>query len=295
MQRSDHNPPEENLSIPTPVLADWNPGMIVSDLAPHESRVWVVDLDSGLNGEDDQEAPEPDAARALLSADEQARADRFVRPRDRRRFARCRAALRDILGQLLAIQAASVRFRATGHGKPELDWQTMGTSVRADFPPLQFNVSHSAGLALIAVGSAGALGVDVEKVRPVTEAERIVESYFTPAELAAFRSLADDAKAMGFVRGWTRKEAILKGLGIGLAGLAARYETGFGIEALVSKFTPATPSARVGDWHVWDAMPRSSYVAALAIRGLQQQETAAHEEIVAKERVVAAFGQEPVD
>ena len=126
---------------------------------------------------------------------------------------------------------------------------------------LQFNVSHSAGLGLIAVGADRALGVDVEKVRPITEAERIVASYFTPAELAAFGAIADGAKAVAFLRGWTRKEAILKGLGIGLAGLATHYETWFGIGALTSRFVAATPLARVGDWYLWEATPRPGYVA----------------------------------
>jgi 4'-phosphopantetheinyl transferase len=131
---------------------------------------------------------------------------------------------------------------------------------------LQFNVSHSAGLGLVAVGSGRSLGVDIEKVRPVSEAERIVASYFTPDELAAFRAITELAKPMAFVRGWTRKEAILKGLGIGLAGLATHHETWFGIDELVSQFVPTTPLARVSDWHLWEAAPRPGYVAALAIQ-----------------------------
>jgi len=258
----------EDRALPAPVILDWRPGTTALELAPHETRVWVVDLDAGLNPEDDQDAPEPDVERALLTADEQARADRFVRPRDRRRFIRCRAALREILGQLLAIRAGSVRFRASGHGKPELDWEAMGAADMAGRSALQFNVSHSAGLGLVAVGRGRALGVDVEKVRPISEAERIVASYFTPAELAAFSSVTDQAKAMAFMRGWTRKEAILKGLGIGLAGLAAQYETWFGNDALTSKFVPATPLARVGDWHLWETTPRPGYVATLATHEL---------------------------
>jgi 4'-phosphopantetheinyl transferase len=280
--------------LATPILSDWQPGTAAAELALHETRVWVVDLDAGLHSEDDQDVLEPVPERRFLSADEQARADRFVRPRDRRRFVRCRAALRQILGQLLAISAESVSFRAAGHGKPELDWEGMGAADMAGRSALQFNVSHSAGLGLVAVGTHRALGVDVEMVRPITEAERIVASYFTPAEVAAFSSITEEAKAMAFVRGWTRKEAILKGLGIGLAGLAARYETWFGVDALTSQFVAATPQAKIGDWHLWETTPRPGYVAALAIHELWQGH-AALDQHGARERVVATPDHESVD
>ncbi len=77
--------------------------------------------------------------------------------------------------------------------------------------------------------------------------------------------IPDNAKALAFVRGWTRKEAVLKGLGIGLAGLAAHYETGFGTSELSSRFTPATPSPRVEDWQLWEAVPHAGFVAAVAV------------------------------
>jgi len=263
--RTGREPEAENGFLAAPVLSDWQPGATAAELAPHLTRVWVVDLDAGLNAEDDADASAPDAERELLSADEQARADRFVRPRDRRRFTRCRAALREILGQLLVVRAESIRFRASGHGKPELDWEAMGAVDLGGRSALQFNVSHSAGLGLIAVGMGRALGVDVEELRPISEAERIVASYFTPGEVAAFSALCEEAKALAFLRGWTRKEAILKGLGIGLAGLAAQYETWFGHDALTSQFVAATPLFLIGDWHLWETTPRPGYVAALAI------------------------------
>lgn len=254
--------------LAAPVLSEWQPGTTALKLAPHETRVWVVDLDAGLKPDDDPDSIVAGAEREILSADERARADRFVRARDRRRFARCRAALREILSQLISIPADSVRFRAAGHGKPELDWQAMGAEDSGGRFALQFNVSHSARLGLVAVHTGRALGVDIEKVRPITEAERIVASYFTPAEVAAFRALADEAKPLAFMRGWTRKEAILKGLGVGLAGLATQHETWFGSGELGSRFAPTTPLARVGDWHLWEAAPRAGYVAAVAISAL---------------------------
>jgi 4'-phosphopantetheinyl transferase len=243
-----------------PVLLDWDSGADVSGLLRDEVRVWIVDLDAGLQPGDHPETTEPGPELAILSEDERARAARFVRARDRRRFVQCRAALRQILGRLLGEPAGSLRFRAAAVGKPELDGDPGD-----DRLALRFNVSHSSDLGLIAVCRGREVGVDIEWIRPISESVRIVESFFTAAELAEFTAIADDAKLMAFHRGWTRKEAVLKGFGTGISGLSARHETGFGTTALTTRFTPATPSARVDRWMLWEAVPRPGFVAALAV------------------------------
>ena len=248
-----------------PELREWRVGVHEPDLASDEVRVWLVELDAGLKPGDDEETAEPGPELGLLAADEQARAARFIRPRDRRRFVSCRAALRQILGGLLDASPGSLQFRAGGQGKPELASNGPGGESSDSRHPLRFNVSHSAELALIAVCRGRELGVDIERVRPMSEAERIVASFFSTAEQATFALIPDEAKALTFLRGWTRKEAVLKGLGIGLAGLAAHYETGFGTNELSSRFRPATPSPRVDDWQLWEAVPHAGFVAAVAV------------------------------
>ncbi len=154
----------------------------------------------------------------------------------------------------------SLRFRAVARGKPELI-EPDSTGPRQ---ALRFNVSHSSELALIAVCRGNELGVDLEQLRPIGEAERIVGSFFSEAEQAEFATIAADARPTAFLRGWTRKEAILKGLGVGIAGLAARHETGFGAGDLAAEFAPAVPNSRVGPWQLWESAPRAGFVAALA-------------------------------
>ena len=107
-------------AISCPVLENWRPGAPVVAPGPGQVRVWLVDLDLGLDP-DEVETAEPGPELDVLSDDERARAARFVRARDRRRFARCRAALRQILGGILAEPPGSLRFEAAVKGKPELD------------------------------------------------------------------------------------------------------------------------------------------------------------------------------
>ncbi len=243
---------------PRPMLLGWEPGTHIPKLESNEVRAWIVELDAALPPGSDVDSIEPGPELSVLSDDERARAARFVRARERRRFARCRAALREILGRLLHEPAGSLRFRAAAVGKPELD-RGAGDEVF-----LRFNVSHSAELGIIAVSRGPEVGVDLERLRPVSEAERIVASFFTAAEQEAFAAIDEPARAAAFLRGWTRKEAVLKGFGMGISGLSARYETGFGTSSLSSAFTPAEPS-RVDRWILWEAAPRPEFVAALTV------------------------------
>ena len=80
----------------------------------------------------------------------------------------------------------------------------------------RFNVSHSGDLALLAFCRGRELGIDVEAVHAVQDADAIAAWYFPPRELAAFLSLAPRDKALGFFAGWTRTEALGKALGDGL-------------------------------------------------------------------------------
>ncbi len=252
-------PPGEGDLFPELLL--WKPGAECALQLADQVHVWLVELDAGLATEADVETAEPGPERAILSAEEQERAARFVRARDRRRFVRCRSAVREILGSVLGQPPATVRIRAGGQGKPELDppgfpGRPQQGQDQGGQPAIRFNISHSAELALVAVCRGRELGVDLEQVRAIVEADRIVESFFSPREQAEFTAVAEEDKALAFLRGWTRKEAILKGLGIGLAGLAAQYETGFSLTQLTPRFALAAPRPQVKEWQIWEAAPR---------------------------------------
>ena len=243
-----------------PTLREWKRGAPVYGLPADEIGVWLVELDSGLVTQAEIDGTEPGDELALLDSDERVRAARFLRARDRRRFARCRAALREILGGLLGERPEALRFRLVARGKPELDFPCDADGR----PPLRFNVSHSADLGAIAVCHRHELGIDLEQLRSIGEAERIVQSFFSMAEQAEFATISAAARPLAFVRGWTRKEAILKGLGVGIAGLADRHETGFGSGEMPTQFSPAVPFSRVGQWQIWEASPRAGFVVAVA-------------------------------
>jgi 4'-phosphopantetheinyl transferase len=146
----------------------------------------------------------------VLSPDEIARASRFHFEKDRIHFTQCRSALRALLADYLAIPAAEIRFEYLTSGKPQL-------AAEQNPSALQFNVSHSASMALIAVGSEHRLGVDIEQIRGDVDTNALAERFFSLRERAGLQALPDHLRVPGFFACWTRKEAFLKATGDGLS------------------------------------------------------------------------------
>jgi 4'-phosphopantetheinyl transferase len=162
------------------------------------------------------EPPPAGSPTDILSPDESARAARFHFEKDRIHFTRCRTALRTLLAGYLNIAAPEIRFQYANGGKPQL---AAGQNPRA----LQFNVSHSADIALIAVGARHHLGVDVEKIRTDVDTTSLAERFFSPRERAGLQTLPDRLRVPGFFACWTRKEAFLKATGAGLSFPLAEF------------------------------------------------------------------------
>ena len=116
------------------------------------------------------------------------------------------------------------------------------------YAALPISVAHTHGAVALAVGAPGQqVGVDVEAGHRRVNAARIAARTFSPGESACFR-----ADASVFWPIWTRKEALLKSLGLGLGDTDwARYDTGDPAVDCDSVPRPdATPRiARVG--HLW--------------------------------------------
>lgn len=162
--------------------------------------VWAVDLDVP----DDQVAGLLD----LLSPDERARASRFAFPHLRRRFTSCRGALRVLLGSLLGLDPSCLQFEYGPFGKPSLAAGDAATT---------FSVSHAGDRAVIVTARNRRVGIDIERIAPLTDQAALAATVFTDAERRALAALPPEDRAAGFYAGWTRKEAFVKALGLGLA------------------------------------------------------------------------------
>lgn len=182
-----------------------------------------------------------------LDADECRRASAFRRPVDRDRFVARRGLMRAHLGHELGIAPQMVRIAVDARGKPFLP----------DDPHLAFNLSHSHGLALLATSRGGAIGCDIEWRNPELACPRVAERLFAPQECERLMALPPEQWIAGFYNCWTRKEAYVKALGLGLS---------YPLDTFTVSVTPGEPARFITDepgWTLTAFEPAPGFQAAL--------------------------------
>ena len=194
--------------------------------------------------------------RALLDDSELRRADAFHFEHDRGHFTVARAVLRELLGAYLGTEPVDVTFSYSGHGKPHL----ADTSLE-----IRFNVSHSHGMALIAITRRAELGVDIEMIRPGPADESIAEHYFSRSESTRLRALPESLRDQAFFNCWTRKEAYIKARGDGLSLPLDHFEVTLapGEAARLRHIVEETSDGRPWRIHSWQ--PAANFAAALVV------------------------------
>jgi 4'-phosphopantetheinyl transferase len=214
--------------MPEPAPADESP-----PLAPHECRVWWANIaDGGPHLE------------PLLSAAERERRRAYAGADDRLRFVTGAALLRRAAAGCLSVDPGRLRVdrRCTRcgaqHGKPNLP----------DHPELDVSVAHTGDHVAVALARGPRIGVDVERIRDVNVVG-LARSTFAGDEAAELAALPEGERVRAFFELWTRKESIVKALGVGIT----------------NDFAAASADTTGADVHELAAPP--GYVAALAILG----------------------------
>lgn len=212
-------------------------------LAESDIHIWRIELDAAADAQSFD----------ILSPDERARAERLKIPLVRARFVAGRIALRRILGGYLGIMPQAVPIQYALHGKPEI--------ANANRAGLQFNLAHSDSLALLAMRRDHPIGIDLEKLRPITDsnAEYIASTAFTPAERDALAGVSEDAYRVAFFRCWTRKEAVMKAHGAGF-----RLAQSFAVTIDDTPRVLAADDAVGSLWMIFDLPIETPFIAAIA-------------------------------
>lgn len=150
-----------------------------------------------------------EATAECFTTEECTRASRIRAEPARRRWIAARAALRTILARHLDANPDDVPLRLGPHGKPELD---------LDPAPLHFNLSHSGDLAVIALSAEREVGIDVERIVPDRRFAELARIGLAQESAEAVSVAPPKDRARLFYAAWTRREAIVKCLGVGLGG-----------------------------------------------------------------------------
>lgn len=175
-------------------------GVATSKTSAPTVDVWLIALRSAV--------PHLRELGGALSADELRRASRFCFVRDRIRFLSGRAVLRAILAARLEIEAPDVCFRYGRWEKPEVS--------TPNGLPVHFNVSHGGGYSVVALTSIAEVGVDIEGVRQIRNADAVAQMVCPEHECVSIAALSPAQREPALMVAWTRREAVLKGLGCGL-------------------------------------------------------------------------------
>jgi 4'-phosphopantetheinyl transferase len=198
------------------------------------------------------------AAAALadtLSAEEIERADRFATDPLRRRWIVGRATLRELLGQALGIAPTAVALVRGRRGRPQLA-----------VPTLDFNVSHTCGMALVGIAAtpqAGMrIGVDVEHGERRVNVDGLSRKFLSARERSALAQLSPEERRQGFLRLWTCKEAMSKATGDALAAPFRHLEVSrSGRYALAAGPAPYAPA----DWALHAVDMPGGFLATVAV------------------------------
>jgi 4'-phosphopantetheinyl transferase len=170
--------------------------------------------------------------------------------------------LRDVLGRYLRTNPGEITFAYNAFGKPDLG-PVFGSR-------LTFNLSHSAGLALIAIAADSNVGVDLECIRAQCDYAEIARRFFSAVEIDHLHALPSHLYAEAFFNCWTKKEAYLKARGEGLSIPLNSFSVPLTTNPA---HTPAdlyraphdsVPASRCS---LYTLQPAPGYIGALAIEG----------------------------
>lgn len=230
-------------------ILSWQAAPSHPVLQNNEVHLWCADLNVSENTHK--------MLVKYLNNDELNRAARFVREQDRSHFIAARGILRDILNRYINLAPENIEFNYGEHGKPSLN-------PRQNQCNINFNLAHSQDLAIYAITRLNNLGVDIEYTKRNIEALDIAERFFSKNEIASMHVLSASEQVAAFYRIWTRKEAFVKAIGVGLSHPLDQFSVDGSLEKSAINFHTENPSIK-NDWYVYSITITNEYVAALSL------------------------------
>ena len=228
-------------------IEQWTESTRQAPLTPGTVHLWCWRHDASNS------TLEPDVS--WLSPDELRRYRRFYFRADQLRFAVSHLNMRNILASYLQQSPVDLTLAAGSGGKPRL--------VPAAEPPLEFNLSHSRNYGLLAVARDLEVGVDIEEPRSIEAG--MPKRYFSATEIEDLSRLEGDAWLSGFLRCWTRKEAVLKAEGVGLRVPLDAFDVSVAADEPAALLGVRPPATFRHAWSLFDVSPNTDAVGALAV------------------------------
>lgn len=213
----------------------------MENLAPKEGvDVWMVSLSEFYRNSNPDE---------YISAEEKQKALRFRFEHLQQRALAGAALRRLILARYLGSSPSALTFGQGQFGKPFL----------SEHRELHFNISHSEDVFLCGVTAISEIGVDVESIHELHDAEAIAERYYSVGEQADLSRQPTENYLSTFFHYWTRKEAFSKALGKGINLNFSSFDTSS--DQIRSEEDPGAV------WHLQTFTPFPEYLASVCLKG----------------------------
>lgn len=225
-------------------IREVGPGSVTPPIADHEVHIWVLRQGDG-------QSTQP--LRESLSPDERDRASRFRFDKHRDQYVLTRGILRSLLAGYSGIPPKEISFQYSKYDKPSL----------AQTHDLDFNLSHTEGMAIFGFTRGHRIGVDIEHLRSNFRADEIAERFFSAAEREALRGIPEARRHECFFRIWTRKEAYIKALGEGLSHPLHQFDVSWDSPAALLETRPDASEAR--RWQLENLEIAPQFAAAAAV------------------------------
>ena len=175
--------------------------------------------------------------------------------KDKNQYIAARGQMRFLLAAYKKIKAADIQFKYNKYGKPYFQGSE-----------LFFNISHSRHLGLLAVSLHFPLGVDIEWKRPDFGGVEIAKRFFSPIEVKSLLSLAKDQQNEAFFNCWSRKEAYIKGQGLGLSIPLDQFDVSLTPSEPAKLLSTRHQPSAVNEWTLKALFPDPNYAGAIAVK-----------------------------
>lgn len=218
------------------------------DLPKDQIYLWVADL----------RCVSMDDAVSLLDTDEIQRLKQLRTEELQHDFMARRIILRQLLGAYLKISPATIQYHRSLHNK------LMLKTIDDDIQPIYFNLAHSHGQALFAFTHIGSIGVDIEAVKAMDDMDAVASNFLSSQEQAIYLRLQHQSRIQAFYRSWTRKEAVVKAIGVGLNFPLSQLSLGSPARTIRKAHTVSIPSNV--EIRYADVAIRNNYAAAYAVQ-----------------------------
>ena len=228
----------------------WQSPPSTYKLASDEVHAWAIALDRPASFRNN--------LWRVLAPDEQERAQRFYFDHHRFHYIVAHGLLRTILANYLQEAPQSINFAYGEHGKPEL-----APAFKQNGNQLEFNLSHSNGMALLGVSWNRPVGIDIEAIRLLDDGKEIARRFFSKWEYEQFTAVSPSQQLQAFFNCWTRKEAYIKAIGDGLSCPLDSFDV---------TLTPGKPakllrvhgnSSQAAQWQLNHLQPKPGFVGAI--------------------------------